>query len=70
MAWVLFGTYYYNNLRYFMLSWKKCIVIKACNIGICGILRQDAKCERLDLIPVRVTIFPLEKRYFALKWLR
>ena len=39
-----------------MLSWKKCIVIKSRNTGICGILRQDVKCERLDSIPVRVTI--------------
>lgn len=70
MAWVLFGTYYYKKLRYFTTSQKKHYVDKPRNIGICDILQQDTKCKRLDSIPVRVTIFPLEKRYFALKWLR
>ena len=70
MAWVLFGTYYYNKLRYFTLSQKNCIADKVRNTSICDILQQDTKYERLDSIPVRVTIFPLEKRYLALKWLR
>lgn len=55
MAWVLFGTYYYNKLRYFMTSQKNHYVNKPRNIGIYSTLRQDTKCKRLDSIPVRVT---------------
>ena len=39
MAWVLFGTYYYNKLRYFMLSREKHNVVKLRNIGIYSILQ-------------------------------
>jgi len=56
MAWVLFGTYYYNKLRYFTTSQKKYVADKAHNIGIYSILQQDTKCKMLDSIPVRVTI--------------
>ncbi len=56
MAWVLFWTYYYNKLWYFTLSQKKHYADRPRNIGIYGILQQDKKYERLDSIPVRVTI--------------
>lgn len=38
MALVLFGTYRYENLRYFTLSQQKYYVDKSCNIGICNTL--------------------------------
>ncbi len=43
MAWILFGTYYYNKLQYFTLSKKNRIAVKARNTGICGIFQQDIK---------------------------
>ena len=52
MAWVLFGTYYYNKLRYFTLSREKHYADKPHNIGIYGILSKDTKYKRLDSIPV------------------
>ncbi len=61
MAWVLFGTYYYNKLRYFTLSREKQYTDKPRNIGVYGILQQDTKYERLDSIPVRVTIIFISK---------
>lgn len=55
MEWVLFGTYYYDKLRYFTLSRENHYADKPRNIGIYGILPKDAKYKRLDSIPVRVT---------------
>lgn len=55
MEWVLFGTYYYNKLRYFTISQKNHIAVKTHNTGIYSILQQDTKCKRLNSIPVRVT---------------
>lgn len=61
MVWVLFGTYYYNKLRYFTLNQEKHNAVKSRNIGIYSILPKDAKCKRLDSIPVRVTIIFISK---------
>lgn len=55
MAWVLFGTYYYNKFRYFTSSQKNCIAVKVRDTVICSTFQQDTKCKRLDSTIKRVT---------------